>query len=275
MNSQPGKSRANLSRKGNLLLPALNSAAPRVVCQLRAFLCIVNFSALSLPALLCRHAAEFGPVLPLDLNAATVTRLDFSATNLTVLNADLRDTSAFNQLVNNMLAAVGATTGIGGYLENRVIYRRSPHFGPGTAEEARSLHLGVDVWVPAGTPVLAPLPAMVHSLADNDNFGDYGPTVILQHELEDTVFYSLYGHLGRAEWRALRVGQLLAKNEAFASVGPFPENGDWPPHLHFQLMADMRGRVGDFPGVARPSEQEIWAAQCPDPNLVLKSRWLL
>lgn len=226
---------------------------------------------MSLPALLRRHAAEFGPVLPLDLNAATVTRLDFSATNLTVLNADLRDTVAFNELVNTLLAKAGATVGIGGYLENRVIYRRSPHFGPGAAEEARSLHLGVDVWVPASTPVLAPLPAMVHSLADNDNFGDYGPTVILQHKLEETVFYSLYGHLSRAEWRALRVGQQLAKGEAFATVGPFPENGDWPPHLHFQLIADMGHHSGDFPGVARPSEREIWAALCPDPNLVLQS----
>ncbi|MET4073775.1 peptidoglycan DD-metalloendopeptidase family protein [Hymenobacter sp. UYCo722] len=228
-----------------------------------------------LPALLLRHQAEFGPVLPLDLNAATVTRLDFSATNPTVLNADLRDTAAFNELVDTMLAAAGATVGVGGYLENRVIYRRSPHFGPGAAEEARSLHLGVDVWVPAGTPVLAPLSATIHSLADNDNFGDYGPTVILQHELEGTVFYSLYGHLGRAEWRALHVGQQLAKGEAFATVGPFPENGDWPPHLHFQLMADMQGRVGDFPGVARPSEQKIWATQCPDPNLVLQSDHLV
>jgi murein DD-endopeptidase MepM/ murein hydrolase activator NlpD len=227
---------------------------------------------LSLPALLLRHQAEFGPVLPLDLNAATITRLDFSATNPTVVNADLRDTTAFNELVNSILSAAGATAGIGGYLENRVIYRRSPHFGPGAAEEARSLHLGVDVWVPAGTPVLAPLPAVVHSLADNDNFGDYGPTVILQHELEGTVFYSLYGHLSRAEWQALRVGQQLSKGEAFATVGPFPENGDWPPHLHFQLVADMGHHSGDFPGVARPSERDVWAARCPDPNLVLCSR---
>ena len=219
-----------------------------------------------------RHQASFGPVLPLDLNAASVTRLDFSARNPTVLNADLRDTTAFNRLVEDMLTAAGASTGIGGYLENRVIYRRSEHFGASLAEEARSLHLGVDVWVPAGTPVLAPLPATIHSLADNDQFGDYGPTVILRHELAGTVFYSLYGHLSRAELQQLHAGQALAQGEVFATVGPFPENGDWPPHLHFQLMADLQGRVGDFPGVAPPSERELWAAICPDPNLVLRSR---
>lgn len=229
---------------------------------------------MSLATLLLRHQAEFGPVLPLNLSAPTVTRLDFSATNSIVLHADLRDTAAFDALVNQLLADADATVGIGGYLENRVIYRRSAHFGLGAAAEARSLHLGVDVWVPAGTAVLAPLPAVVHSLADNDNFGDYGPTVILQHALEGTVFYSLYGHLSRAEWRALRVGQQLAKGEAFATVGPFPENGDWPAHLHFQLVADMGHHSGDFPGVARPSEQAKWAALCPDPNLVLQSNKL-
>ncbi|GAB3577872.1 aminotransferase class III-fold pyridoxal phosphate-dependent enzyme [Hymenobacter daeguensis] len=224
--------------------------------------------------LLQQHQAEFGPVLPVDLNGPNVARLDFSAANPVVATADLRDTAAFEQLVNELLASQNAGIGVGGYLENRVIYRRSAHFGLVEAEEARSLHLGVDVWLPAGTPVLAPLPATVHSLADNDNFGDYGPTVILQHELEGTIFYSLYGHLSRREWRNLCVGQRLAKGEAFATVGPYPENGDWPAHLHFQLIADMQGREGDFPGVARPSERETWAALCPNPNLVLQSHWL-
>ncbi|MBJ6110831.1 peptidoglycan DD-metalloendopeptidase family protein [Hymenobacter sp. BT523] len=227
-----------------------------------------------LTTLLQRHQADFGPVLPLDLNGPDVARLDFSAQNPRLATADLRDTAAFGRLVDAELQLQHAAIGVGGYLENRVIYRRSPHFGPGAVEEPRSLHLGVDVWCPAGVPVLAPLPATVHSLADNNNFGDYGPTVILQHELEGTVFFSLYGHLSRLEWRNLRVGQTLAKGEAFASVGPFPENGDWPPHLHFQLMADLGGRVGDFPGVARPSELATWAALCPDPNLVLQSRYI-
>ncbi|GGF23508.1 peptidoglycan DD-metalloendopeptidase family protein [Hymenobacter cavernae] len=227
-----------------------------------------------LSALLLRHQAEFGAVLPVDLNGADVCRLDFTATNPTLLAADLRDSAAFEQVVQAMLAAQSARVGVGGYLENRVIYRRSPDLFGDPAVPARSLHLGVDVWLPAGTPVLAPLAATVHSLADNANFGDYGPTVILQHELEGTTFYTLYGHLGRRELPLLREGQTLEKGEAFATVGPYPENGDWPPHLHFQVIADMEGRRGDFPGVALPEERQKWAELCPDPNLILKSRWL-
>lgn len=222
------------------------------------------------PFLRALAQAPAAPVLPVALGAPGAARLDFTAANPLLSHPErLHDTAAFDRLVRQMLAEKHAATGLGGYLENRVIYRRSAHFG--AAGQARSLHLGVDVWVPAGTPVAAPLPAVIHSLADNNNFGDYGPTVILEHELIGTTFYSLYGHLGRAAWRRLRPGQALAAGETFAAVGPYPENGDWPPHLHFQLMLEMQGRRGDFPGVARVEERAYWAALCPDPNLLLRA----
>ena len=213
----------------------------------------------------------YSPTPTLDLR--TAARLDFTAANPRLATADLRDTADFSRLVAAMLAEQGATVGIGGYLENRVIYRRSPHFDDPTT--ARTLHLGIDVWAPAGTPVAAPWSATIHSLADNNNFGDYGPTVILEHEpavlpaglaTPGAKLYSLYGHLARREWAPLRPGQTLAAGETFAPIGPYPENGDWPPHLHFQLIRDMQGRVGDFPGVARTQEQAYWAALCPDPE---------
>ena len=223
-----------------------------------------------LSTLLARHRATFAPVLPQLAAPARpgVAALDFTAANPRLAHPErLRDTAAFAEVVQAMLAEQHATTGIGGYLENRVIYRRSPHFEAGT--EARSLHLGVDVWVPAGTPVAAPLAGVVHSFQDNAHFGDYGPTVILQHELEGVRFFSLYGHLSRTDLAGRQVGQEMGAGEAFAHVGPYPENGDWPPHLHLQLITDMQGRYGDFPGVAVLSERAYWAALCPDAGLLL------
>jgi len=223
----------------------------------------------NLASLLARHRAAFAPVLPTyPLGATHVATLDFTAANSLLAQPErLRDTFVFDAVVDEMLTSQQATVGIGGYLENRVIYRRSPHFDDTT--EARSLHLGVDVWVPAGTPVAAPLAGLVHSLADNNNFGDYGPTIIIRHELEGTPFFSLYGHLTRTDLAGLQAGQTIAAGQIIAHVGPHPENGDWPPHLHFQLIGDMQGRWGDFPGVAAPSEQAYWASLCPDPMLVL------
>lgn len=231
-----------------------------------------NIPAANLTLLLQQHQPEISPVVNLDLNAENVTRLDFSEANPLLSLENLKDTQTFNEVVNQMLREKSADVGVGGYLEHRVIYRRSGLFQE--LSEARSLHLGIDIWAPAGTPVFAPLPAIVHSFQDNANFGDYGPTIILQHELEGTVFYTLYGHLNRAYLEGLTVGKAIKKGEKIAAFGPYPENGDWPPHLHFQVMADMQGLHGDYPGVCKPSEKEIFAAICPNPNLILNCRHL-
>ncbi|WP_225307195.1 peptidoglycan DD-metalloendopeptidase family protein [Adhaeribacter soli] len=231
-----------------------------------------NIPAADLTLLLKKHMSEMGPVTSLDLNAANVTRLDFSAANPLLTLENLQNTQTFTEVVNRMLREKAAEVGVGGYLEHRVIYRRSGLFNE--LSEARSLHLGIDIWAPAGTTVFSPLPAVVHSFQDNANFGDYGPTIILQHQLDGISFYTLYGHLNRASLQNLETGKVIAKSEKIAEFGPYPENGDWPPHLHFQVMADLQGLSGDYAGVCKPSEKEIFAAICPNPNLILQSRHL-
>lgn len=224
----------------------------------------------NLSAILGRHT--FAPVLATDLNADAVCLLDFTAANELLQQTDLRDTAIFNDAVNQLLQAQNATVGVGGYLENRFIYSRSAHFD--VAAESRDLHLGVDVWIEAGTPVFTPLDAKVHSFQDNANFGDYGPTIILEHELEGTTFYTLYGHLSRTSLAGLEVGKHFAKGDKIAEVGPYPENGDWPPHLHFQVISSMDEKYGDYPGVATLAEKEKYKVLCPNPNLILNCRHL-
>ncbi|WP_276496557.1 peptidoglycan DD-metalloendopeptidase family protein [Pontibacter litorisediminis] len=227
----------------------------------------------NLSDLLSRHRHAFAPVLDADLNADCVCTLDFSEKNQLLQKTNLLDTDAFNMAVEQMLLERQATAGVGGYLEDRFIYRRSRHFD--VEAQSRNLHLGVDVWLKAGTAVFTPLDATVHSFRDNDNFGDYGPTIILQHELEGVTFYTLYGHLSRSSLQGLQQGQRFAKGEKIAEVGPYPENGHWPPHLHFQIIADMGGRHGDFPGVTTTAERHKYEQLCPNPNLILQCRHLL
>ncbi|HWZ36478.1 MAG TPA: hypothetical protein VNW51_09975, partial [Mucilaginibacter sp.] len=59
-------------------------------------------------------------------------------------------------------------------------------------------------------------------------------------------------------------------DQQIARLGSIDKNGHWPPHLHFQLMFDMEGWVGDYPGVARFSEKEKHLRNIPDPNLILR-----
>ncbi len=205
----------------------------------------------------------------LSINLSNALPLDFSASNPDlapdrVPPLDLTDTATFTEYVFGKLRAARAEAGIGGYDEHRVIYRRSEHFNANDSEP-REIHLGVDIWADAGTPVYAPKDGVVHSFQDNAHFGDYGPTIILQHDLNGKTIYSLYGHLTRASLNGLYEGKEFRAGEKLAEIGPFPENGDWPPHLHFQLITDLLGYRGDFPGVCSVADREFYLGICPDP----------
>lgn len=227
-------------------------------------------------------------LLPFDFQEDPYLILDFSAANPDLApgrrsgdrgpTLDLTDTPAFAKYVFEKLRAADARVGVGGYNEHRVIYRRSKHFNASAEPPCdryagagpREIHLGIDFWADAGTPVFAPLGGVVHSFQDNTNFGDYGPTIILEHNHPDYPLYSLYGHLTRQSLMGLFVGEEINAGEKLAEIGPYPENGDWPPHLHFQFMIDMLGRQGDFPGVCSVADRAKFLVLCPDPNSLLK-----
>lgn len=215
----------------------------------------------------------FHPIMGEELTADNTLKLDFSPLNQDLASVDLQDTSSFDAFVFGLLAKNSKTYGVGGYLEKRAIYQRADMFA--TAEEDfRNIHLGVDIWTKAGAEVFAPLDGKVHSIQDNEGFANYGPTIILEHQVGDKKLFSLYGHLSREDLKYLRKGQQVISGELLCHVGPFPENGDWPPHLHFQLMWDMQGLEGDFPGVCSSRQKESYEENCPDPNLILRSKVL-
>ncbi|TFV95885.1 peptidase M23 [Algoriphagus kandeliae] len=209
------------------------------------------------------------PVMGENLTAENTLPMDFSAQNQTLKEVDLGNTEAFNQYVFAQLEQAQKTFGIGGYLENRAIYQRSEVFATDQSD-FRNIHLGIDIWCKAWTPVYAPLDGIIHSFQDNAGFGNYGATLILEHDLGEKKLYSLYGHLAQKDLKEYSVGKEVTKGDPIAHVGPFPENGDWPPHLHFQLMWDLEGNWGDYPGVCSQREKEHYAANCPDPNLILR-----
>ncbi len=219
------------------------------------------------------HGDETAPVIDPDPRTAPTVTLDLSVGSLELEDPiGLAGTEAFCDVVRDRMSAVGAAVGIGRYDEPRIVYAEEAFGASLTGSPARrTIHMGVDLFVPAGAPVRAPLDARVQSLRDNAGHLDYGPTVILEHAPDGGPrFYSLYGHLAPDCLAALRPGQAIAKGDVFASVGAFEHNGSWPPHLHFQVVTDLLDREGEFPGVAAPSERPIWRSLSPDPNLVLR-----
>ena len=183
------------------------------------------------------------------------------------------DVEAFSRDIRALMAAAGARVGIGRYAEVRGVYTSDAFSKEGNDGPAsRTLHLGVDLFVEPGTAVLAPLDGVVCSVADNAGPLDYGPTVILEHEAGTggPRFFTLYGHLSRASIQPLSPGSRVSAGDRIARVGVAQENGGWPPHLHFQLITDLLGSRGDFPGVADPAERRVWTSLSPDPNLVTR-----
>ncbi|MBS0028728.1 peptidoglycan DD-metalloendopeptidase family protein [Chitinophaga sp. 22321] len=221
-----------------------------------------------LQEVLRKHQSTFKPVIPLLGVHESLLVMDFTANNTTLTKTILQDINKFSRYIDNTLLQSGCRLGIGGYAEHRTIYAVSPHFDAG--EEPRRLHLGTDVWGEAGTQLYAPLNAHVHSFRFNDHFGDYGATIILQHQLDGHLFYTLYGHLSISNLQGLYENMPVAAGQLLAHFGTPSENGGWPPHLHFQLIEDMQGFRGDYPGVCRYSEKEKYLQNCPDPDVILQ-----
>jgi peptidoglycan LD-endopeptidase LytH len=165
------------------------------------------------------------------------------------------------------LAKAPAQPSYGGYAEDRSVYTQEL-FAP-AGEEPRTVHLGLDIFASAGTEVFTPLAARVHSSRINDKAGDYGPTIILEHDAVGAKFYTLYGHVSRDSLKGLKPGAAFMAGEQIASLGTRNENGGWPPHLHFQIILDLKGMSGDYPGVCKRSECDHWLSICPDPRPLL------
>ncbi len=221
----------------------------------------------SVPEALQHYRGEVQPLLGTPLSELNATTIDLSRDNPLLQKVNISNTEELDQLIKELLG--DADHGIGGYGEHREWYQRSPLFGT-TDKEARCIHLGIDLWAPATTPIQAPLSGHIHSLADNDHFGDYGGTIILAHEVAGMPFYTLYGHLSKDSLTGREEGDRIKGGEEVGRLGMPEENGYWPPHLHFQLILDMEGRKGDFPGVCTLSDRSHFLTICPDPSVLIR-----
>jgi 4-aminobutyrate aminotransferase-like enzyme/Ser/Thr protein kinase RdoA (MazF antagonist) len=212
-----------------------------------------------------------GPVLDLDLRIEPCHVFDLSVSS-TFLGADPRnaETPALAGAIERKLKQAGSAVGIGRYDEPRLLYTSPLFGGENPTDERRTVHLGIDLFVPAGSIVYAPLDGTIHTVANNSASLDYGPVVIVRHEMGDSQeFFTLYGHLSRESLTNLSKGQRIEKGHILAKIGTAEENGGWPSHLHFQIIADLFEWNENFPGVAAASERQIWKNLCPDPNWLL------
>ena len=218
------------------------------------------------------HSASFFPIVDIDKDVDPLLVLDLGVSSpLTSPDTSSNCERELTGTILDLIKKNGARAAFGRYLEARFIYTSPLFMGRKQIQsEPRTVHLGMDIFMESGTWVRAPMDGTVLALADNQSDLDYGPVIILKHDIpEGRAFYTLYGHLSRDSLKGLEPARKISRGDRIGAIGTREVNGGWTPHLHFQVMLDLMNLDTDFPGVVRPSEKDIWRYFSPDPNLIL------
>ncbi len=195
--------------------------------------------------------------------------LDLSVTNVNLSNQKLETSKDYACYIQEYLDNHQAKIAFGGYNEHRSLYQKSTVFKNQNSDE-RNIHIGLDLWINESAPIYAALDGTIHSFQNNDSLGDYGPTLILKHQIENFTFHTLYGHLSLNSLEGKKTGDFVKKGEQIANLGLPTINGDYAQYLHFQIIIDIENKVGDYSGVCSSKKLAFYLANCPDPNLLLK-----
>ena len=210
------------------------------------------------------------PVIETTIPLEKYLKIDISEKNIEIANFDISSSKEWRKYMNSYLKKYEKELAYGGYLETRNLYDRSVYFNNLAEHKKRNIHLGIDLWCKENTKVVAILDGKVHSFKNNDNYGDYGPTIILKHKIKNEIFYSLYGHLSMLSIATIKVGDAILQGSILGFLGDSSVNGDYAPHLHFQIIRKIEENFGDYPGVSSEEDIEFYKSNCPDPNLLLK-----
>lgn len=153
--------------------------------------------------------------------------------------------------------------GIGRYDEKRNGMYVAPQY-----DNRRNIHMGIDIWAEAGSPVFSFYRGTIAYLRDNNEKGNYGPTIVIEYGLKSRNLFALYGHLSRPSLENWSPGDAVGRGEQIATLGTAAVNGGWAPHLHFQLSVEDPGEA-DMPGVVADGERDRALGVYPDPRQVL------
>lgn len=256
------------------LLEQLAEVSPRFACHTFRHVCGLEPSPTSSTVVrwLQTHRSEIGPIVEPNLQAENVPVFDLSVGSPEIGNLpEARDTDLLAQKLFGRMQAAHSAAGIGRYDEARIIHTSvEQHIETNHGPAWPTIHLGLDLFLAAGSPVYAPLAGVVHSFSADDET-DGCATLVLEHTVAEgaLTFYTLYSNVSSDSLSALSKGMHVEQGSLIARTGGLPTGDGLPPHLHFQIVIDMLDRQGSFPAYALPDERAIWLSLCPDPNLIV------
>lgn len=210
---------------------------------------------------------EASKVIAPHISYSEYVPLDLSISNREI--HELETAKDYGVFIQKHLDDNKGKIAFGGYKEIRNLYKRSTVFNAENTEE-RNIHIGLDLWINESASVHSALDGKIHSFQNNTALGDYGPTIIIEHTIQYQTFHTLYGHLSEESLIGKQIGDLVTKGEQIGNLGLPPINGDYAPHLHFQIIIDMENKFGDYPGVCSSKTLDYYSRNCLDPNVLLK-----
>ncbi len=154
--------------------------------------------------------------------------LDLSAGS-TLVASNPADNAAepFARRVFAAMREAGAAIGAGGYDEARLIYAADAFATGAVTDERRTIHIGLDLTLPAGSPLYAPLDGVVHGFEDAAARLDYGPVIVLRHDIPGdeprVVLHALRASRSRSRSRDCTSARRIKAGERFAAIGAPPE----------------------------------------------------
>jgi 4-aminobutyrate aminotransferase-like enzyme/Ser/Thr protein kinase RdoA (MazF antagonist) len=176
---------------------------------------------------LAAAAAQAGPVIA----ATDAPLLDLSITTDAIAPGAWVDPVA-------VAAAIGPGLALGCHAEARITHAR-----PGPVE-APSVHLGADVFAPAGTPLVSPAAATVRDVGQD--------RIVLACAGYDAIIGGVDPHV--------TAGATVAAGDPIGTIAAASETA-LPAHVHLQVT--LPGLAA--PALAPPSLAAAWLALCPDP----------
>ena len=210
----------------------------------------------------------------LDITDAGVVNLDDEARrwfvdNPNALKDALLDPVAMQGVVDAMHHRLGVSWSYGSYLEDRSVMLAGSYLD----ETGGYIHLGIDVNVPAGTPISAPYSGqIVHVFDDGDESCGWGYRLIIKPD-DDSIPYLILGHLSNS---VVKLGDTVSTGDALAQVGSPPFNGRWFPHLHVQQLSRQyiasheQEDFASLDGYGHRDVIEELRAEYPDPTWLLE-----
>jgi len=146
-------------------------------------------------------------------------------------------------------------------------YNEQRNFYPKDKFNERIIHLGIDFGAPANTPIYSVSDCEIYYFDYFGELGDYGGLLVTKNIVNQYTLFCAYGHISIKSLKNQRSGNYILKGQQFGWVGDFTENGNWPPHLHFQILTFKPKLGSNIPGLFSINELSKALKLYPDPQI--------